>query len=249
MKPIKFIFILVFAFSLVACTGNKSEPRTITVTGDAEVKVVPDEVILTLGVETSNENLETAKKENDAIVQQVLKLVQSYGIESNHVQTDYLSVEPRYHDNYEKRNFIGFFVRKTIVMTLKDITKFEDLLTNVLKNEVNYVQGIEFKTTELRKHKDEARSLAIKAAQEKAVALANELGQKVGKPLMIREEQSGWYSWYGGWWGSYSGGMAQNVSQNAVQNAVGTSPNSDSTIAPGQISVNARVTVEFELSD
>ena len=44
---------------------EKPEPRLITVTGDAEVRVVPDEVMLTLGVETWNKELNAAKQEND----------------------------------------------------------------------------------------------------------------------------------------------------------------------------------------
>ena len=115
---------LVLVFSLSAWVGNQSasqEPRFITVTGDAEVRVVPDEVILTLGVETWDEDLEVAKSQNDERVRRVLAMARDYEIEPKHIQTDHISIEPRYHDNYEKRDFIGFFVHKTIVITLRDI--------------------------------------------------------------------------------------------------------------------------------
>ena len=237
---------LVLVFSLSAWAGHRPASQKsgfITVTGDAEVRVVPDEVILTLGVETWDKDLEVAKSQNDERVKRVLALAQNYEIEPKHIQTDHISIEPRYHDNYEKRDFIGFFVRKTIVITLKDLSKFEDLLTSALGAGVNYVHGIQFRTTELRKHRDEARALAIKAAREKAIALTGELGQEVGEPHSIREDQSGWWSWYGAWWGSrWGGGAAQNV----VQNADGGSFSTEGGMAPGQISVNARVTVSFE---
>ena len=237
---------LVLVFSLSAWVGNQSasqEPRFITVTGDAEVRVVPDEVILTLGVETWDKDLEVAKSQNDERVRRVLALARDYEIEPKHIQTDHISIEPRYHDNYEKRGFIGFFVRKTIVITLRDISKFEDLLTSALGAGVNYVHGVQFRTTELRKYRDEARALAIKAAREKAIALTEELGQEVGEPHSIREDQSSWWSWYGAWWGSrWGGGAAQNV----VQNAGGGSFSTEGGMAPGQISVSARVTVSFE---
>jgi uncharacterized protein YggE len=238
---------LVAIFSLSAWTRNQSEtadPGLITVTGDADVKVVPDEVILTLGVETWDENLSVAKRQNDARVKAVLALAKNYGIESKYIQTDHISIEPRYHDNYERDRLIGYFVRKTIVITLKDLDKFEDLLTSALEAGVNYVHGIQFRTTELRKHRDQARALAIKAAQEKATALAGELGQRVGQPRTIREDHAGWWSWYNAWWGSrWSGGMAQNV----IQEVGGGSFATEDSIAPGQITVNARVTVSFAL--
>jgi hypothetical protein len=222
---------------------QSAEPRLVTVTGDADVRVVPDEVILTLGVETWDENLDVAKQENDARVERLLALAARSGIQSQHVQTDHLSIEPRYTDEYVKRDFIGFFVRKTVVITLRDMAAFEDVLSGALQGGATHVHGIEFHTTELRKYRDEARSLAIQAAREKAEALAAELGQTVGQPHAIHEDQGSWWSSYNWWWGArWGGGMAQNV----IQESGGGAPE-DGSLAPGQIKVNARVTVSFEM--
>jgi uncharacterized protein len=184
-------------------TATSSSPGQIAVTGDAEIRVVPDEVILSLGVETWDKNLQKATDENDRIVSAVLALARKYDIEPQHVQTDYVNIEPRYRNGYyEESDFIGFFVHKTVVITLRDLTRFEDVLKDALEAGVNYVHGVEFRTTELRKYRDQARALAIKAAQEKAVALAGELDQEVGAPTHIQEVHSSWYSGYGSWWGS-----------------------------------------------
>jgi uncharacterized protein YggE len=186
------IGILVFVVTpLIAPTVRAEEDRVITVTGDAEVRVVPDEVVINLGVETDDMEIDVAKAKNDERVQRVLAVTEDYGIESRHVQTEYVDIEPRY--DYD-RVFIGYFVRKTIVVTLKDISRFEDLLTDVLKAGVNYVHGIEFRTTELRKYRDQARDLAIEAAQEKAEALATALDQTLGLPLTITENRNWWWS-------------------------------------------------------
>ena len=225
---------------------DRAAPRLITVTGEAVVNVVPDEVVLTLGVESSDKQLRRAKSLNDERVKQVLAAAEKLGIPAKDIHTDHISIEPRYRDSYEQRDFIGYFVRQTIVITLKDVSQFENLLTDVLDAGANYVHGIQFRTTELRKHKDEARALAIKAAREKAVALAQELDQKVGKPYSIREDQEGWGSGYNSWWGGAGGlGMTQNV----VQNAGNAGMEMDGALAPGQIGVTARVTVSFELEE
>jgi uncharacterized protein YggE len=240
---------LILVLALSAWTADESvsqEPRTIAVTGEAEVRVVPDEVILSLGVETWNKDLNVAKGENDRIVATVLALAAEYGIAPEHVQTDYVSIEPRYRNGYyEDSDFIGYFVHKTVSITLRDLSKFEGLLADALKSGVNYVHGIEFRTTELRKHKDDARALAIQAAREKAAALAGGLDLKTGDPLDIQEVQSGWWSGYNAWWGArWGSGMNQNV----IQEAGGAAVLADSSVAPGQISVNARVSVTFELT-
>ncbi|HSJ55779.1 MAG TPA: SIMPL domain-containing protein [Anaerolineae bacterium] len=226
---------------------TRDAPRTITVAGEAEVRVVPDEVILTLGIETWDKDLERAKGQNDAIVARVLALATEHGVPAQHVQTDYVSIEPRYKDGYyEQRDFVGYFVRKNVVVTLRDLAQFEPLLSDALEAGVNYVHGVEFRTTELRAHKDDARALAIEAAREKAVALAGGLDEAVSQPLTIVEEQAGSWSSYNAWWGGmWGGGMTQNV----IQEVGGAGYLADSTVAPGQIEVTARVSVTFALSD
>jgi len=227
--------------------GEKPEvaeqPRLITVSGEAEVKVVPDEVVLTLGVETWKKELQAAKERNDAIVQRLFSYAQENDIEPRDLQTDYISIEPRYEDDYERQNFIGFFVRNTVVITLRDPERFNDFLAGVLQTGVTHVHGIEFRTSQLRQHRDQARALAIRAAEEKATALAGELGQRLGEPTSVSEDSAGWYSWYNSWWGyRYGSPMSQNVVQPSGE---GVAP--EGAVAPGTISVTARVTVTFEL--
>jgi uncharacterized protein YggE len=218
--------------------------RTIMVSGTSEVRVVPDEVILTVGVESVHVDMETAKAENDAIVERALGLLDAFGVESRHAQTDFINIEPRYDTYYDRKTFIGYFVRRNIAITLRDLTQFEGLLSALLDAGVTHVHGIDFRTTELRQHKDQARALAIQAAEEKAAAMAAELGQSLGRPILVREEHSGWASWYSSWWGSYWGGsMAQNVVQNMGDGEWST----DGALALGQIAINAQVSVTFEL--
>ena len=243
------VLVLVLAAwkSEAAPAAQSANPRLVSVTGEAEVRVVPDEVVLTLGIQTADNQLAVAKNQNDAIVQKVLALATDFGIAPEHVQTDYIGVEPRYPNGcYDLCDPIGFSVYKTVVVTLRDLTRFEDLLTGVLNAGVNHVQGIEFRTTELRKYRDEARALAIRAAQEKAAALAGELGQKAGQPQTIQEQQSSWWSGYSAWWGSRWGSA---MTQNTVQEYQGAPLGEDSSVAPGQISVRASVAVSFELTE
>ncbi len=239
---------ILFAFAcaspLRAQGPATASPRPISTTGDAEVKVAPDQVILILGVETWDKNIRVAKTQNDVRVKKIIALAQQdFAIDGKYVQTEQMSVDPRYRSGtYAPDDFIGYFVTKTIVITLQDVSKFEDLYTAVLEAGANHVYGVQFRTTELRKYRDQARALAIKAAQEKASALAGELGQKIGEPQTIEENYSGWRSWY-----DYRWGGSMSMAQNVVQNVGGSEPLADGTVAPGQISVTARVSVTFNL--
>ncbi len=221
-----------------------STARTITVSGSASVMVVPDEVDLTLGVETSDPVLATAKAKNDAIVAKVVQAATDMGVDAKYVQAEYVHLQPRYQDSDTQSTLLGYWAQKNVVITLKDVSKFETLLSKCLDAGVNYVQGIDFRTSELRANRDRARTLAIQAAQEKAAAMAKDAGQTAGQPISIKEEYTRWYSPWSSWWGSSGSSMAQNV----VQNAPSTSDQQrDAAMPPGQIAVDASVTVTFEL--
>jgi uncharacterized protein YggE len=241
------VFLLMMGVACGTSADSTRQSRTINVTGSADVMVAPDEVVFSVGVESNDIVLTKAKNDNDAVVKRVLAQAQSMGVEEKYIQTDYISIEPRYQDaylrdGYQKRELIGYVVRKNIAFTLKDVSRFEKLYSTILESGVNHVYGIEFRTTELRKHRDQGRALAIQAAREKAEALAKEMGQTVGAPLSISENSSWGYRSYS-WWG-VSSAMSQNVVQNAPSQ--GTSDGS-STLALGQIAINASVSVTFEL--
>jgi uncharacterized protein YggE len=205
---------------------------------------VPDEVILTLGVETFDKVLKVAKSLNDERVKKTISIAQGYGVPAEYIQTDYINIRPRYQNYDIASQLLGYVVRKTVVIRLKDISKFEDILSDSLEAGVTHVHGIEFRTTELRKHRDQARSLALKAAQDKAELLTRETGSKLGKVLSIGEASFGYWSSYSSWWGqSYGGGMSQNVTQNFG----GAPMSSDSSLAPGHISIRATVGASFAI--
>ena len=209
--------------------------------------VVPDRVTITLGVESWHKDLVAAKADNEQRLASIVAAVGKLGVGARDVQTDYVSIEPERKDEWDDdrhvigRTVMGYFVRRSAVVTLRDVSKFEALLTAAVQSGANHIQGITFETTELRRFRDEARSMAIKAAREKAVALAAELEQQIAAPQAISEGNSRWGSSYGSWWGHGGGGMSQNIRQSAP----GDSP--EGAMVPGTISVSADVSVTFRL--
>ena len=101
----------------------------ISVNGEAVVRVQPDQIIISFGIETWDKNIMAAKQENNNIMKKAMAVIKEAGIENKNIQTDYLSIEPRYDDNYNKRDFIGYFVRNTFVVTIAEPDKVESLVT------------------------------------------------------------------------------------------------------------------------
>ncbi|MEP6819324.1 MAG: SIMPL domain-containing protein [bacterium] len=244
----KILLLFAIALSASAVLAQDTKDRAlITVSGQAEVRVPPDEVVFTLEVESIDKDVLAAKKKTDESVKAVFAIAKDNHVKADDVQTSYISVEPRYNTDdleYEarrgvKRVFLGYKVSKTIAIRLKDIPRFDSLLSDVLKAGVTKVSNVEFRDSQIRKHKDQARAMAIKAAQEKATLLAREIGQTIGPAYSITEDSGTRF--------------ADNNNNNMMQNTTSvisgdlSASESDSALAPGLISVTARVTVSFRL--
>jgi hypothetical protein len=215
---------------------DRPEPRLITVAGEAEVLVVPDEVVFDLTVQALNKELRAAKAQTDERLKKLIELTRRYNVEPKDVQTDYIKLEPRYRGNDEGRLFLGYAVRKDLVFTLRDVTRAEAMLSEIIESGITRINSVRFQTSQMRQHRDRARALAIRAAQEKAVALTAEIGQKIGRAYSIEEEATPGRSPY-----------AQNTYANTIEMSPGDAAGSEGTLSLGQIKVTARVTVRFEL--
>ncbi|MGJ7903020.1 SIMPL domain-containing protein [Lysobacter sp. 1R34A] len=226
-------------------TFAASEPRSINVSGSAEIKVVPDLILLDVGVESRHAQLDQAKRSNDENLAKALAFLKRSGVPDKDVQTDFISIEPSYQYDYSSTKPQIYIVRKSIGIRLTRIGELENVLTGLLSSGVQYVHGIEFRTSQLRKHRDAARALAIQAAKEKADALAAELGVRRGPVLNVSE------SYAGGWWRSgsrWGGGMSGGqMAQNVMQNSGGGEAADGETISVGQISVSASVSTSFAI--
>jgi hypothetical protein len=223
-----------------------SRPK-ITVNGDAVVNVSPDKIVVSFGIETWDVDILVAKQKNNDILKKASAAIKESGVPEKEIQTDYLSIEPRYENGYRKEDFIGYFVRNTFVVTVTETDKVEALVTKALQAGVNYIHGIDFQTTEFKRYREQARELALKAAKEKAEKMAAVLDQTIGAPIHIDEgyTRSPW-GFFSSWstWGPRRGpGMTQNV----VQNVEGPAGDISDTIALGKISIRANVAVTFEL--
>jgi len=240
---------IALSLSWCGCAGSQPDvgtvhfttgpvPPLITVSGDAMVNVAPDEVVFNIGVDTRDTTVEAAKRRNDSAIRAIQTASMAHGVQSKDFQSDYVVVEPQYSAS-PPQQLVGALARRQLTVTLKTVSKFDELLTAVVEVGANTIYGIDFRTTQLKAHRQRARQLALEAAREKAVAMAGVLGRRLGAPYSIQEQPSSFWSSY------YWGGRGQ--SQNMVQSQAPGGSDPEGTLAPGQISISARVEVEFLL--
>jgi len=237
-------------FSTVEIFGQDLEKQaTITVSGSAELRVPQDEVLISIDVQKLHKDLPTAKKMNDETVTKILDLTSRFAVQKQHVQTNYITVAMMYDvatslgkklyddDGVEKRIFRGYNVSKTVIVLLTEMTRFEDFFSELVKTGLSEVKNAMFGASKLREHRDKAREYAMKAAKEKAMAMAAAIGQSIGKAVKITELSS-----------AHSGFSVQQNVMNFSDNSSGASEYEGSeTFAPDTIKVNAQVNMTFLL--
>ncbi len=221
--------------------------RSVQVSGTAVVNVTPDRVLIQLGVQSNGATTTMVQAMNSSATQAVIRAVRSLGVAADDIATDWYVIEPIY-ESYDSLYIKGYRINNMVAITLRDVAKTSQVIAVALQAGANQVINVDFYTSELRKYRDQARKMAMQAAQEKAQALAQAAGANAQCVLTINENS---WSSYNGWWPGR--GQSQNQwTQNAVQNiapSAGTaSGTGDEPISLGKISVRAEVNAVFGLN-
>lgn len=232
------LFMGLLLLCLVISNVNAQEfkdKKLIKVTGSSEISVNPNEVYILLAIESRNKDIKAAENQTNDIVNKVIKFVKEFGVDAKDIKIDYIHIEAKYEikDDVktEGKDYDYFIVGKNIGLILKDINRFDKLVSGFIENGINNIDRIEFRNTDYKQFKEKARISAIQAAKEKATTLAGQLGQKIGQAMLIQDEAINSYS-----------ARANNVQIEAY-----TYTTDNGAIALGQIPITGNVTVWFEL--
>lgn len=238
MRSTILLLITVLACHVAIAAEPSHRPNTITVTGKGEINVDPDQVVLTVAVDSFDPDLDTARRQNDERVTRILSLAREFSIPSRDVRTDRMTMETlrettkseEWNDDLRHANPIrGYLISKRLTLRLADLGQFDAFYVQLLKTGVSEITRVDFETSGHRQRRDAARTLAMKAAREKAEAMAAALGQQIGRAVEIREEDR-----------AFPSPMNSSAQARSAASGIGLS-------SAGQIGIDASATVVFEL--
>lgn len=189
-------FALLAIFAIASAARAEMVPlRSISVSGSAERKVVPDEahVYVTLGA--THAKMAEAKKLHDAKLAKLFSIAEKNGIGRNHLSTQSSSVQPHYSYNDGKQIFQGYRMVTTIDVKIADTKKLgttvEQLMASGLEenNQHEYGQllSTQYTIANPDKIRDEMLAEAIRNARIKAENMAAAAGAEVARVYQINE--------------------------------------------------------------
>ena len=237
-KMIKSILIIglgsaLFSSCMIGRPAKDEAPvRSITVSGSGSVSVKPDMVSMKFIVKSTGWNCQQAAEKNAINTANTIAAIKDAGIPESDISTyDYSITQDNSH------NYAGeYTVRNSIAVVIRNIELTGKVIDAAVKNNIgaNGITSFEYLVSDKATALREARTLAIKNAQDAASLLAGASGCKVNGVLEIREDYT-------------SAGRANDMMFKAVSmEASGGTP---TPIVEGNVTITSNVTVKYELTN
>lgn len=210
---------------------------SLTVSGDGESRVAPDEATVRLGVLTQAPTARAAQEQVNRTANAILEAVRRLGVTAEQIQTSDLSLSPVYaqnrpgNDNAEPR-ITGYQANNVVTVRLQKLEQVGPVIDAGLGAGANRLEGVAFGLRNDRAARAEALTAAVAEAQAKAQALARALKVRLVQILDVGE-----------------GGLRvapQPYTKGRMM--VQAEAMSDTPVSAGQVGVSATVTVHWEIA-
>jgi uncharacterized protein YggE len=216
---------------------DTGQPHTITVTGSGTAYGTPDVVLVGLGVDVSNADIQVAMNDASNRMNAIMQALEAGGVDQKDIRTDSFNI---YQDNSQsgpagpqaQEGQPVYRVSTTVSVTVRQTDKVGNLLAAAVNAGANTVNYIQFSIEDRTALESQARKLAVADARSRAEELAGLLGLTLGEPLQVSEGSSSTPPVYGlGGGGVYAASVA-----------------APPPISQGTLSVDMSVTITFAVS-
>lgn len=247
------------AVMFVNAYGESIQPssfRSFSVTGQGKAIAIPDVAEFQFEVITQGgTDLASLQSQNTTASNKAIAFVQSEGVASSDIQTQYYNVSPDY-QTYNCNNIVmplasgaasagapniqacppssivGYTVTQSVDVKIRDFTKIGDILGGVVTNGANQVGALSFTLDNPSTVQNEAEADAIANAKVQAEAVAQAGGFKIGRLLNVE-----------------TGGAPSPIYSGNVGATAMMAPAAAATpaIQPGSEEVDMSVTLQYEI--
>ncbi|QHS10703.1 SIMPL domain-containing protein [Sinimarinibacterium sp. NLF-5-8] len=164
-------------------------PASIAVSGHGEVNTLPDRARLSLAVDALDANVKTAESQVNIVVRRYLDALKKLGIDSQHISTTSVSIQPEYvwDDKTRKQNLVGYRARRDIQLHIHDLDQLAGILLSATEAGVNHIDPPQLESSQASQLALQALARAAQDAQAKAQTLATALGVKLGSARAVSE--------------------------------------------------------------
>jgi len=220
---------LVVTSALPGFAADGPPVPTLTANGEGSVTVVPDVMIVNLGVVTRDRDAAGALDANSAAVAKVVAAVKAAGVDDKDIGTSGININPIYppvNDEQVTPRIVGYEVSNQIRVTIRDLAKAGTILDQVVAAGANQMNGIGFDISNREGPSRQALNKAIADALATGARMATAAHVKLVRILSVT--------------GGESGGFMPMMARAADMKAV--------PVMPGSQTVNATASIVWEIA-
>ena len=168
-------------------------PHILSVSGEGEVRAVPDQAQLSAGVVTQGKTAAQALAANSTAMNSVFAALKKRGVPEKSITTSNFSINPQYPPyrqdapQEDRTRIIGYEVSNQVTVILDDVSKVGATLDALVASGANQAGGVSFTIRDPKPLMKEAREEAVKEALAKAQTLAKAAGVTLGPIISISE--------------------------------------------------------------
>lgn len=233
---------------LAGCSSSVQMPDTIkiqsaegshviTVTGREEVKVVPDMAQIEYGIYTQADTAAACQEQNGKDLEQAIETLKGLGVAENSIQTSSYGMNPIYNWDSGRQEITGYEMNTQITVSDIPVGDLGGILSQSVAAGVNQISSVSYFSSSYDESYQEALKGAMAVAEAKAQALAEAGGMSVAGVSSIQEFGYNPYTRYSG----------DNSLTAGKRMALESAAAADMAVMPGEVSVEAQVTVDFEI--
>jgi len=222
-----------------APTNQAQEPPILTVSGQGKVMAKPDRAILQLGAVAQAPEASAAQEQVNQIMQQALEAIKALGIAEENITTVGLNLYPVYEEERpeprrtQEPRIAGYRAGNTIRIQIDNLEQVGDVIDAGVNAGANQIEGLSFELKDDLPQRLEALRLAVQEAREKAQTMASAADMKLGG---VRDMQEGGVN------------VFRPERRFAARQAMAMEMDMGSPVQPGQVQVEANVTVSYDLA-
>lgn len=231
--------VLIAAFLVLGLIGMDSASSmestregVLQVIGESTLYAKPDRARIVLGVETHDESAQKAAADNAKIADQVIKALKAKGLEDDQISTGayhiYGQREPIDLSRGKQEFLLIYRAYNEIIIETRKLDEVGQMIDTAVKSGANQVQAVNFDISDPEALKLQALQGAIIQAGNKAGAMSKSARVEILGIKTITEDRAYYFPY-----------------KTTFSREMDTVAYTDTPIMPGEVSVEARVVMEY----
>ena len=191
MKYFLIPFFLFHFFALPSFAGSLPDVPHIVVTGECEIRAVPDIVTLSLSIAETGFEVAKARDSIETRSKKLITSIEALGITKEDISSAQLQITPHYNWNNSAQIYAGTEVSRTIEITLRELSRYDELIRAIIDARVAQIHATRLSSSKEKTFREDAMRGAIQDGLAKAQIMVAHLPEKIGPIYSIANQAIG----------------------------------------------------------